>query len=37
VKVLVRESIAPAGVDLLRARFDVDVDPDSALEEIIGR
>jgi D-3-phosphoglycerate dehydrogenase / 2-oxoglutarate reductase len=36
-KVLVRESIAPAGVDLLRARFDVDVDADTALEEIIGR
>jgi D-3-phosphoglycerate dehydrogenase len=37
MKVLVRESIAPAGVDLLRERFDVDVDGDSALEEIIGR
>ncbi|HTJ83335.1 MAG TPA: phosphoglycerate dehydrogenase [Polyangiaceae bacterium] len=37
MKVLVRESIAPAGVDLLRERFDVDVDADSALEEIIGR
>src|SRR5690242_6048695 len=37
MKVLVRESIAPAGVDLLRERFDVDVDSDSALEEIIGR
>ena len=36
-KVLVRESIAPAGVDLLRERFEVDVDADSALEEIIGR
>jgi len=36
-KVLVRESIADAGVDLLRERFDVDVDADSALEEIIGR
>jgi D-3-phosphoglycerate dehydrogenase len=35
-RVLVRESIAEAGVDLLRSRFDVDVDPDSALEEIIG-
>src|SRR4051812_47557000 len=37
MKVLVRESIAPAGVDLLRARFDVDEDADTALEEIIGR
>jgi len=37
VKVLVRESIAEAGVDLLRERFDVDVDADSVLEEIIGR
>jgi D-3-phosphoglycerate dehydrogenase / 2-oxoglutarate reductase len=36
VKVLVRESIAPAGVDLLRARFDVDEDADAPLEEIIG-
>jgi D-3-phosphoglycerate dehydrogenase len=37
MKVLVRESIAPAGVDLLRERFDVDVDSDSVLEEIIER
>src|SRR5690242_15508335 len=37
MKVLVRESIAPAGVDLLRARFDVDVDGDTDLAEIIGR
>ena len=35
-RVLVREEIAPAGVDLLRARFDVDVDGDSALDAIIG-
>ncbi|MFL5961060.1 MAG: phosphoglycerate dehydrogenase [Gaiellaceae bacterium] len=35
-RVLVREEIAEAGVDLLRARFDVDVDAKSALEEIIG-
>jgi D-3-phosphoglycerate dehydrogenase len=35
VKVLVRESIAEAGVDLLRSRFDVDVDADSELAEII--
>jgi len=37
VKVLVRESIADAGVDLLRSRFDVDVDADSELDEIIAR
>ena len=36
-RVLVRESIAPAGVDLLRERFDVDVDADSDLAEIIDR
>jgi D-3-phosphoglycerate dehydrogenase / 2-oxoglutarate reductase len=36
-KVLVREAIAEAGVDLLRERFDVDVDAESALDEIIGR
>jgi D-3-phosphoglycerate dehydrogenase len=36
-KVLVRETIAEAGVDLLRARFDVDVDGESELAEIIGR
>ena len=35
-KVLVREQIAAAGVDLLRSRFDVDVDGDSDLAEIIG-
>jgi D-3-phosphoglycerate dehydrogenase / 2-oxoglutarate reductase len=35
-RVLVREEISDAGVELLRARFDVDVDADSALEEIIG-
>ncbi|MHB1243747.1 MAG: Rossmann-fold NAD(P)-binding domain-containing protein, partial [Gaiellaceae bacterium] len=33
---LVREPIAPAGVELLRSRFDVDEDGDSPLEEIIG-
>jgi D-3-phosphoglycerate dehydrogenase len=37
VKILVREEIAPAGVELLRSKFDVDVDGDSPLEEIIGR
>jgi D-3-phosphoglycerate dehydrogenase / 2-oxoglutarate reductase len=36
-KVLVREAIADAGVELLRSRFDVDVDADSELAEIIGR
>src|SRR5882757_8367808 len=37
MKVLVRERIADAGVELLRSRFDVDVDTDSPLTEIIGR
>ena len=32
-----REAIAPAGVELLRSRFEVDEDGDSPLEEIIGR
>jgi len=36
VKILVREQIADAGVELLRAKFDVDVDVESPLEEIIG-
>jgi D-3-phosphoglycerate dehydrogenase / 2-oxoglutarate reductase len=36
VKVLVREAIAEAGIRLLRERFEVDVDSDSPLEEIIG-
>ena len=36
MKVLVRETIADAGVELLRAKFDVDVDSDSPLDEIIG-
>jgi D-3-phosphoglycerate dehydrogenase len=36
VKVLVREQIADAGVELLRAQFDVVVDTDSPLEEILG-
>ena len=35
-RVLVREEIAEAGVDFLRTRFEVDVDAESALEEIIG-
>jgi D-3-phosphoglycerate dehydrogenase len=37
VRVLVREEIAPAGVELLRGKFDVDEDTDTPLEEIIGR
>jgi D-3-phosphoglycerate dehydrogenase len=37
VKVLIRETIADAGVELLRSKFDVDVDTDSPLEEIVGR
>jgi D-3-phosphoglycerate dehydrogenase len=36
VRVLVREQIAEAGVDLLRAHFDVDTDGESDLAEIIG-
>jgi D-3-phosphoglycerate dehydrogenase / 2-oxoglutarate reductase len=36
-RILVREEIADAGVELLRARFDVDVDTGSPLESIIGR
>ncbi len=36
-RVLVRESISDAGVELLRARFDVDVDADSELLDIIDR
>jgi D-3-phosphoglycerate dehydrogenase len=37
LKVLVREKIADAGIELLRGRFDVDVDGDSDLPGIIGR
>jgi D-3-phosphoglycerate dehydrogenase / 2-oxoglutarate reductase len=37
VRVLLREEIAPAGVQLLRERFDVDEDGDSDLASIIGR
>jgi len=36
VRVLVREPIAGAGLELLRARFDVDVERDGDLAEIIG-
>src|SRR5882724_1174020 len=37
MRVLVREPIADAGIDLLRDHFDVDVDRDSDLAEIIER
>ena len=37
LRVLVRESIAEPGIELLRSRFHVDVDSDSPLEEIIER
>jgi D-3-phosphoglycerate dehydrogenase len=36
VRVLVRETIADAGVELLRGKFEVDVDQESPLAEIIG-
>ncbi len=36
MRVLVRESIAEAGVELLRSKFDVDHDQTTPLEEIIG-
>jgi D-3-phosphoglycerate dehydrogenase len=36
-RVLVREPIAEAGLDLLRERFEVDVDGESDLAEVIGR
>ncbi|MHB8470162.1 MAG: phosphoglycerate dehydrogenase [Gaiellaceae bacterium] len=35
-RVLVREPIAAAGIELLRAQFDVDIDAESDLGEIIG-
>jgi D-3-phosphoglycerate dehydrogenase len=35
-KILVREPIADAGLELLRAKFDVDVETDAPLEEIVG-
>jgi D-3-phosphoglycerate dehydrogenase len=37
MRVLVRESIADAGVDLLRSTFEVDEDQTTPLEEIIDR
>jgi len=36
LRVLVREKIADAGIELLRERFEVDVDGDSELAQIIG-
>ena len=36
MRILVREAIAPAGVDLLKERFEVDENADAPLEEIIG-
>jgi D-3-phosphoglycerate dehydrogenase len=36
VRILVREPIAEAGLELLRSRFDVDVQPDGDLAERIG-
>lgn len=36
LRILVRERIAPAGIELLRERYDVAVDFDSNLEEAIG-
>jgi D-3-phosphoglycerate dehydrogenase / 2-oxoglutarate reductase len=36
VKVLVRERIGDAGIELLKQKFEVDVDPDSDLAEKIA-
>jgi D-3-phosphoglycerate dehydrogenase len=36
VKILIREQIADAGIELLQGKFEVDVDGESPLEEIIG-
>jgi D-3-phosphoglycerate dehydrogenase len=35
-RILIREPIADAGIELLRERFDVDVDDDGPLEQVIG-
>ncbi len=35
-RILVREPLSDAGIDLLRSRFDVDIDLDSPLEDVIG-
>ncbi len=37
MKVLVREPIAETGIELLRSKFDVDVDGESELADILGR
>ena len=37
MRVLVRESIAEAGVELLRSKFEVDEDQETPIDEIIGR
>jgi len=37
LRVLIREPITAAGVDLLNAHFDVDVDSNTDLAEIVGR
>ncbi|MGH3042891.1 MAG: phosphoglycerate dehydrogenase, partial [Gaiellaceae bacterium] len=36
MRILVREPIAEAGIDLLRERFDVDVEPEGDLAATIG-
>jgi D-3-phosphoglycerate dehydrogenase / 2-oxoglutarate reductase len=36
-RVLIREPIADAGIELLQSRFDVDVDFDSPLEDVVDR
>jgi D-3-phosphoglycerate dehydrogenase / 2-oxoglutarate reductase len=36
MRILIREEIAPAGVELLRERFDVDEDGESELADVIG-
>src|SRR3954466_16081310 len=36
LKVLVRERIPDAGIELLREKFDVDVDTESPLDQIVG-
>jgi D-3-phosphoglycerate dehydrogenase len=36
MKVLIRETIADAGIELLRGKFEVVIDTDSPLEEIVG-
>jgi D-3-phosphoglycerate dehydrogenase len=37
MRVLVREPIAEAGIELLRGRFEVDVDTETPLDEIVDR